>query len=45
VVARPLARPVLRRPIGLVRLSGRRLSPAAARMVEMLREEMAALPG
>ncbi|KAA9158955.1 LysR family transcriptional regulator, partial [Delftia sp. BR1] len=33
------------RPIGLVRLSGRRLSPAAARMVEMLREEMAALPG
>ncbi len=45
VVARPLARPVLRRPIGLVCLSGRRLSPAAARMVEMLREEMAALPG
>jgi len=36
---------VLCRPIGLVRLSGSRLSPAAVRMVEMQREEMAALPG
>lgn len=43
VVARALRAPVLRRPIGLVTLQGRRLSPAASRMVALLRAEMAPL--
>lgn len=40
VVQRRLGAPVLRRPIGLVRLRNRSLSPAAQRMVELLRTEM-----
>jgi DNA-binding transcriptional LysR family regulator len=41
IVRRPLRDPDLRRPIGLVTLRGRSLSPAAQAMVEMLREAMA----
>lgn len=41
VVWRPLEAPSLRRPIGLVTLRGRPLSPAALRMVALLRAEMA----
>ncbi|MFM7026604.1 MAG: LysR family transcriptional regulator [Limnohabitans sp.] len=40
IVRRPLRTPDLRRPIGLVTLRGRSLSPAAAAMVELLREAM-----
>lgn len=40
VVQRRLAAPVLRRPIGLVSLRNRSLSPAAQRMSELLRVEM-----
>jgi DNA-binding transcriptional LysR family regulator len=40
VVQRRLCAPVLRRPIGLVSLRNRSLSPAARRMVELLRAEM-----
>ncbi|MGJ7519776.1 LysR substrate-binding domain-containing protein [Variovorax sp. LT1P1] len=42
VVLRRLRAPVLRRPIGLVSLRGRGLSPAAQRMVTLLRAEMEA---
>ncbi|MGI4779210.1 MAG: hypothetical protein ACRYGA_14035 [Janthinobacterium lividum] len=42
VVQRRLRSPVLRRPIGLVRLRNRSLSPAAQRMVEPLRTEIEA---
>ena len=41
IVRRPLREPDLRRPIGLVTLRGRSLSPAAAAMVQLLREAMA----
>lgn len=40
VVQRSLGSPVVRRPIGLVRLRHRSLSPAAQRMVELLRIEI-----
>lgn len=40
VVRRPLRSPALRRPIGLVTLRGRSLSPAAQAMVDLLREAM-----
>ena len=40
VVTRPLKQPLLRRPIGLVTLRGRRLSLAAVQMVALLRQEM-----
>lgn len=40
VVQRRLRAPLLRRPIGLVSLRGRSLSPAAQRMVALLRLEM-----
>ncbi|HAJ11342.1 MAG TPA: LysR family transcriptional regulator [Comamonadaceae bacterium] len=40
VVMRPLKQPLLRRPIGLVTLRGRRLSLAAVQMVALLRQEM-----
>lgn len=40
IVRRPLRDPDLRRPIGLVTLRGRSLSPAAQAMVQMLREAM-----
>ena len=40
IVRRPLHDPDLRRPIGLVTLRGRSLSPAAAAMVDLLREAM-----
>ena len=40
VVQRRLSAPVLRRPIGLVSLRNRSLSPAAQRMSELLRVEM-----
>jgi len=40
VVIRPLKQPLLRRPIGLVTLRGRRLSLAAVQMVALLRQEM-----
>ena len=42
MVRRPLRNPDLRRPIGLVTLRGRSLSPAAQAMVEVLREVMSA---
>lgn len=42
MVRRPLRSPDLRRPIGLVTLRGRSLSPAAQAMVEVLREIMSA---
>ena len=42
MVRRPLRNPDLRRPIGLVTLRGRSLSPAAQAMVEVLREIMSA---
>lgn len=42
VVQRRLGSPVLRRPIGLVSLRNRSLSPAAQRMVELLRTEIEA---
>jgi LysR family transcriptional regulator, carnitine catabolism transcriptional activator len=38
IVRRPLRAPDLRRPIGLVTLRGRSLSPAAQAMVDLLRE-------
>ena len=41
--AGPLREPVVRRPIGLVTLRGKSLSPAAAAMVALLREAMVAL--
>lgn len=41
VVQRPLAGPLVHRPIGLVTPRGRALSPAAQRMVGLLREEIA----
>lgn len=41
IVQRPLTGPEVRRPIGLVTLRGRALSPAAQRMVGLLREEIA----
>jgi len=40
MVRRPLREPDLRRPIGLVTLRGKSLSPAANAMVELLRETM-----
>ena len=40
VVRRPLRAPALRRPIGLVTLRGRSLSPAAQAMVALLRDAM-----
>lgn len=40
IVRRPLRAPDLRRPIGLVTLRGRSLSPAAREMVNLLREAM-----
>ena len=40
VVRRPLTDPDLRRPIGLVTLRGRSLSPAASAMVDDLKREM-----
>ena len=40
IVRRPLGQPDLRRPIGLVTLRGRSLSPAGQAMVQMLRQEM-----
>ena len=40
MVRRPLREPDLRRPIGLVTLRGRSLSPAATAMVALLREMM-----
>lgn len=40
VVRRPLCAPLLRRPIGLVTLRGRTLSPAAQRMLALLESEM-----
>lgn len=40
IVRRPLGQPDLRRPIGLVTLRGRSLSPAGQAMVQMLRGEM-----
>ena len=43
VVRRPLVEPDMARPIGLVTRRHRSLSPAAAALVEMLREEMARL--
>jgi len=43
VRCRPLVAPVLPRPLGLVTLRGRSLSPAAEVMVEMLRAETLAL--
>ena len=42
IVRRPLRDPDLRRPIGLVTLRGRSLSPAATAMVEVLRDTMKA---
>ena len=41
VVRRPLRAPDMQRPIGLVTLRGRSLSPAAQVMVDLLREAMA----
>jgi LysR family carnitine catabolism transcriptional activator len=43
VLSRPLIGPVMPRPLGLVTPRGRRLSPAAEALVEMLREETLAL--
>lgn len=43
VVRRPLVEPDISRPIGLVTRRLRSLSPAAAALVDMLREEMAGL--
>ena len=40
IVRRPLIGPDLRRPIGLVTLRGRSLSPAASAMVDLLKQEM-----
>ncbi len=40
VITRPLKQPLLRRPIGLVTLRGRRMSLAAVEMVALLRQEM-----
>jgi len=40
IVRRRLREPDLRRPIGLVTLRGRSLSPAAQAMVDLLREAM-----
>jgi LysR family transcriptional regulator, carnitine catabolism transcriptional activator len=40
IVRRPLTEPDLRRPIGLVTLRGRSLSPAASAMVDYLTQEM-----
>jgi LysR family carnitine catabolism transcriptional activator len=40
IVRRPLIGPDLRRPIGLVTLRGRSLSPAASAMVDCLKREM-----
>lgn len=45
VLSRPLTGPVMPRPLGLVSLRGRRLSPAAEALVVMLREETLALIG
>jgi len=45
VLSRPLTGPVMPRPLGLVTLRGRRLSPAAEALVVMLREETLALIG
>jgi DNA-binding transcriptional LysR family regulator len=42
VVRRPLTGPDLRRPMGLVTLRGRSLSPAAGVMVDCLKQEMGA---
>ncbi len=42
VVRRPLRKPDLRRPIGLVTLRGKSLSPAAQEMVTLLREATSA---
>jgi DNA-binding transcriptional LysR family regulator len=41
IVRRPLRDPDLRRPVGLVTLRGKSLSPAAVAMVALLREAMA----
>ena len=40
VVRRPLVAPELRRPIGLVTLRGKSLSPAAQAMVALLQKAM-----
>lgn len=40
IVQRPLTAPEVRRPISLITQHGRSLSPAAARMVALLREEL-----
>lgn len=40
IVQRPLTAPEVRRPIALITQHGRSLSPAAARMVALLREEL-----
>ncbi|MDD2545781.1 MAG: LysR family transcriptional regulator [Burkholderiaceae bacterium] len=45
VVWRPLCAPEVHRPMGLVTLRGRPLSPAALKMVALLRAEMAAPRG